>query len=162
MSATPRSVPCGATTLDDQDGDAAGDQRPGDDRGVAEHRLDLIVQGEADHGRGQEADGDVAQEAPALRLAAQQAEEDRPEGPPVEHDDGEDRAELDDDVEHRPLLRIVAEQLRGQDQVTGRGDRDELGDTLDDAEQDDRQDRVHGRALSKATWRRSGRNGDRR
>ena len=41
--------------------------------------------------------------------------------------------------------RVVAEQLGGEDQMAGRGDRDELGDALDDAEQDDGEDHVHKR-----------------
>ena len=60
-----------------------------------------------------------------------------PEAPPVEHDHGQDRAQLDDDLE-RPLgLAVEAEQFGGEHEVPGRGDRDELGHALDDSEQDD-------------------------
>jgi hypothetical protein len=71
-----------------------------------------------------------------LRVPAQQARADRPEGAPVLHHHGQDRAELDDDVEHLPLIGIVAEDLGRKDQVPGRRDRDEFGEPLDDAEQD--------------------------
>ena len=67
----------------------------------------------------------------------------RPESAPVEHDHGQDRAQLDDDVEHLPLVRIEAEQLGGEDQVAGRGDREEFRDALDDAENDRDQEDGH-------------------
>ena len=76
-------------------------------------------------------------------LALEHSFEHRPESAPVEDDDGEDRAQLDDDVERRPLLRIEAEQLGGEDQVAGRGDREEFGDALDDAEDDRDQEDWH-------------------
>ncbi len=40
-------------------------------------------------------------------------------------------------------VRVVAEQFGGEDQMPGRGDRDEFGQALDDAEQDCGEDRVH-------------------
>ena len=147
-------VALGRGPLDRQDRDAAEQQRPGDDQRAAEHRLDPVDQDEADHRRGQEADDDVAEEAPGFGLPPDQADQHRPEGPPVEHDHGEDRAQLDDDVEHRPARGVVAEQFAGEDQMAGRGDRDELGDALDDAEQDDGEDRrPWRRGLSGGEWR---------
>jgi hypothetical protein len=65
-------------------------------------------------------------------------------GLPVQHHDREDRAELDEHVEHRPLRGVVAEQLGGEDQVAGRGDGHELGQALDDAEQDGGEGQSHG------------------
>ena len=79
-----------------------------------------------------------------IGVALEQPFEHRPEGAPVEDDDREDRAQLDDDVERRPLLRVEAEQLGGEDQVAGRGDRQEFGDALDDAEDDRDQQDWHG------------------
>ena len=72
---------------------------------IAEQRLDLLDQDEAEDRRRQEADQDVADEAPRHRVAPDQPFEHRPEGPPVKDDDREDRAELDDDVERRPFAR---------------------------------------------------------
>ena len=134
--------------LDQQDGDAAGDQRPGDDLRRAQQHLDIIVQRQADDRRGNEGDDQVAQEAPAHGLPPQQPHRHRPEGAPVEHHHRQDRAQLDDDVEHRPGRGVIAQQLARQDQVPGRGYGQELGQSLDDAQQDDGQImKVHGCAL---------------
>src|SRR6185437_13476138 len=107
--------------LDDEDRDSADDQGDGDDHRVAEQSLDML-------------DQDVAHEPPGHRIPLEQAFEHRPESPPVEDDDGEDRAQLDDDVERLPLGGVEAQKLGGEDQVAGRGDGQELGDALDDAE----------------------------
>ena len=48
----------------------------------------------------------------------------------------QDRAELDDDVEQLALRPFEAEQPVGEDQMAGRGDRQEFGQSLDDAEND--------------------------
>ena len=103
--------------LDDQDGDAADDQGDRNDLRVPEQRLDMLDQDEAEDRRRQEGDQDVADEAPRDRVAPEQPLEHRPEGPPVEDDDREDRAELDDDVERRPFLRhrSRAARWRGSD-----------------------------------------------
>src|SRR5436305_258251 len=76
-------------------------------------------------------------------VAPEEAHDNGEEGAPVDHDDGEDRAELDDDVEHLPVILVIAQQGTGEDQMAGRGDRQEFGDPLDDAEQDDGEDRAH-------------------
>ena len=65
-----------------------------------------------------------------------------PEEAPVLHDDREDRAELDDDVERVGPLPLQAEQAAHEDEVPGRRDRQVLGDAFDDAE-DRRVERVH-------------------
>jgi len=46
----------------------------------------------------------------------------------------QDRRELDGDLEHLALLVVEAEQLPGEDQVPGTGDRQKFGQALDDAE----------------------------
>ena len=92
---------------------------------------------------GQKADEHVADEAPRHRILAKHAFEYGPECTPVEHDDREDRAKLDDDVECRPLLRVEAEQLGGKDQMACRRDRQEFGHPLDDAEDDRNQKDRH-------------------
>src|SRR5690606_35111111 len=85
--------------------------------------------------RGEEREEDVAGETQPVRFEFEHADPGLPERLPVLHHDREDRAELDHDVEHRPLRGVVAEQLRGENQVASGGDRDELGQALDDAEQ---------------------------
>ena len=50
--------------LDDQDGDAADDQRPGDDHRIAEQQLDLVAERQAEDDRRDEGHEHVADEAP--------------------------------------------------------------------------------------------------
>src|SRR5690606_18259484 len=66
-----------------------------------------------------------------------------PEGAEILHHDGEDRAELNDDIELRPLRRVVPEQLGSEDQVPGRRHGQEFGEPLDDAENDGGKSQVH-------------------
>ncbi len=49
---------------------------------------------------------------------------------------GEDGAELDDDLEHFARRPLEADQVDQQDQMPGRGHRNELGQPLDDAKED--------------------------
>ena len=66
----------------------------------------------------------------------------------------EDRAGLDDDVED---LRALAEpELLRDEKVSGRRDRQELGDPLDHAEQEDVPEVVHGQAIRGGQGRRAG------
>ena len=53
------------------------------------------------------------------------------------------------------LLGVEAEQLGGEDQVPGRGDRQEFGDALDDAEDDRDQEDWHRLSRVQASPRRS-------
>ena len=124
--------------------------RDADHLRVAKQGLDIVDQEQPQHRRGDEGDRDVEREAPRAGFAREQTGRDRPEGAPVEHDHGQDRAQLDDHVEGRPLLGTVAEQLGGEDQVPGRGDRQELGQSLDDAEQDRSQNQRHWETFNKA------------
>src|SRR3546814_10567213 len=64
-----------------------------------------------------------------------------PDALPVDQRDREDRASLDADVE-QVRARTQPELLRDQ-QVPGRGDRQEFGDSLDDAEQYDVRSEEH-------------------
>ena len=48
---------------------------------------------------------------------------------------GEDRARLDDDLEDLRLLAEIAEQRAGDDEVAGRGNGEEFGETFDQAQQ---------------------------
>ncbi len=107
-------------TFDDEDREAADDQRDRDNLGRAEHRLDRVERDEADDDRGHEGDQQVDREAPRARLALEQSGDHRPERAPIEDDDGQDRAQLDDDVEGRPLFGRIAEQLAREDQMAGR------------------------------------------
>ena len=96
-------------SLDRQDREAADQQRPGNDPRVAEHRVNLIAEREAENHRRNEGDDQIADEAPRLKVALEQPGEHIPEGSPVQHDDGEDRPGLDGDVEQRPVIGLEAQ-----------------------------------------------------
>ncbi len=96
-------------------------------------RLDRFAEGKPEHRGGKESDHEVRGEALRRTVredAPQHGCELRPELPA----DGEDRAGLDHDLERLRLFAGVAEQRPGDDQVAGRGDGEELGQALDDAE----------------------------
>src|SRR5918994_1940659 len=63
-----------------------------------------------------------------------------PQPPPIDGDDGENRPGLDGDGEQ---LRAWTQPVLGNQQMPGAGDRQEFGDALDDAEQDDLKQIVH-------------------
>ncbi len=95
--------------------------------------MKLVGEGADDHRR-EEGEQDVADEAELLRLrkhargGAQEAVE-------VDPADGADRAELDDHLEHLSGRSSKADQVTHEDQMAGRGNRQELGQALDDPEQ---------------------------
>ena len=84
----------------------------------------------------------------AVAVALEQPDQHVAKGAPVEHDDGEDRAGLDGDVEQRPFVGLEAEQFGGEDEVAGRGHRQIFGQSLDHAEDDDQQQDRHDRRLA--------------
>ena len=129
--------------LDADDGQPAHDEGDADRQWRFEQRLDLLEQKDADDGRWKKGDQDVAHETDRYRIDPHQADGDCPECPPVKHDHRQDRAQLNDDIEHPPMLGIIAEQRTGEDQMAGRGNRDELGDALDNAEDEDAE-QIHG------------------
>ena len=55
-----------------------------------------------------------------VRFLTQQAHAHGPEGAPVEDDHRQDRAQLDNDIEHRPGRGVIAQQFAGEDKVAGR------------------------------------------
>ena len=84
--------------VDDEQDEAAGDQRHADDPGIEQHVLDEAVQGRADHGRRQEGDEHADDEAARVGIVGQRLG-DRPQAVEIDRQDGEDRAELDQDLE---------------------------------------------------------------
>jgi len=85
--------------------------------------LDRAAEGEAEHGRRDERDGEIA---PQRGIHGEEA-------PAVLPDDRKHRPGLDGDVEDLGLLAVEAEQVAREDQVSGARDRQELGQPLDDA-----------------------------
>ena len=120
--------------LDQEDGKAAQDQRGHHHPGAEQHGLDEAVGKRSDHHRRDEAEENVAREADLVRVA-QQSARDAKEAMAIGPADGEDRAELDHDLEHLAGRPAKADQVDHEDQMAGRGDRDELGQTLDDPEE---------------------------
>jgi hypothetical protein len=68
------------------------------------------------------------------REVAPQRDVDREEPPAVLPDHRQHGAGLDRDVKDLGALAVEAEQVAGEDQVAGARDRQELGESLDDAE----------------------------
>ena len=120
--------------LDQEDGKAAQDQRGHHHPGAEQHGLDEAVGKSSDHHRRDEAEENVAREADLVRVA-QQSARDAKEAMAIGPADGEDRAELDHHLEHLAGRPAKADQVDHEDQMAGRGDRDELGQTLDDPEE---------------------------
>ena len=65
-------------------------------------------------------------------VGSARGEREQPAG--IDRQDGEDRAELDQHLEGL-AGRVEAEEVAGEQDVAGRGDRDELGQPLEDAEE---------------------------
>jgi hypothetical protein len=124
--------------LDNQNRNAADDERPRHHRRIFQQRLDRVVEGEADHHRRNERQQQVDDERDRAALRLDEAEQHRPEGAPVEHENREDRARLDRDIEQRPFLGIEPHQLGREDEVAGRGDGEILRHPLDNAQHNGR------------------------
>src|SRR6185437_14044145 len=85
--------------------------------------LDQLVHREADDPRRDERDDELREHLRSPELA------------PIQHDDREDGAELNDDLEALQELRIgKPERGRGENQMRRRRHRQKLGETFDDAE----------------------------
>ena len=115
--------------------------------------LHEVVERDADDRRGYAAEHDLAPQGPgaAAPLGALRRGE-RVQLMEEQHADGEDGAQLDDDLEHVPELlgHVQLDELVHQDEMAGRGDGQPLGDALDDAQERGFQqlDDVHGTRLS--------------
>ena len=100
----------------------------------------------ADHRRRQERQQDADDEAPRRRIG-EKSERQLPQPHEIDRQQREDGAELD---QHREGLAEVlvgeTEEALHQQQMAGRRNRHELGEALDDAE-DDRLDNVEGHAM---------------
>ena len=131
--------------FDRDDRDAADDQRHRDHGGRFEQHIDALFQQHPQHGRGNERDQHIADEMQRIGFAPEGAGRNPGERAPVHHHDRQDRGQLDHDVEHLPVLQVIAEEIGGQDQVSGGGHGQELGQSLDDAKHDGGEIGIHGR-----------------
>ena len=88
----------------------------------------------ADHGRGQERHQHADDEAPVVGIG-EHAERDPPQFGEIDHDNRENRAELNQHGEALPEIALAEiEEAFRQQQMAGRGHRQEFRDALDDAE----------------------------
>ena len=127
----PRRAMALVPVLHREDHQRAHDERAGDRPRMEQVLLDLLLEGEADDRRRKERHEEVQGE-PLLHAVARQTGEGFRESCAVFPAHGEDRAQLDHDVEDLALLVVQAEEIRYQDQVACRGNREEFGEALDD------------------------------
>ncbi len=104
------------------------------------HRLDEIMRQRADHRRRQEGDQDAQHEAPRAGIR-RQIDQNFQELCRVDRKDRQDRAELDQNLESL-AGRLKAEKVAGEQNVAGRGDRQEFCEPLQQAEQKRFDDRL--------------------
>ena len=89
----------------------------------------------ADHHGRQERDQEIAQEAELLRVMAK-AGRGAGEAAEILPAHRADRAQLDDDFEYLTGWAAKTDQIDGEDQMPGGGNRKELGQALDHAEEE--------------------------
>src|SRR6185295_2801966 len=119
--------------LDGEDDQSADDQgRRHVDRGE-KMLLDPVVEKEADGSGGQKRETHFQYERACVTVV-QRAPDQIEKRAPIMPYDRQDRAELNEDLEGRSLGFREIDDGTGNDQMTGRRDRQKLGDTLDDAE----------------------------
>ena len=141
--------------LDQDDCNAADDQRDRDHFCIAEQGVDDLAEREPENDRGNERDQQVAGKAPRHRIAPDQPDQHIAKRLPVDDDDGENGAGLDRDVEQRPFVGVEAHQLGREDEMPGRRDGEIFGQPLDDAEDDDQQQDRHQAFLLSVARRRN-------
>jgi hypothetical protein len=120
-------------SVDQQEHEAARDQRHADDPGVEKHILDEAMRESADDCRGQEGDEHADDEATRGRIV-RQGFGDRPKPVEVHRQDRQNRSELNQDLEGL-AGRLEAEEMADEEQVAGRGHRQEFGQALDEAQE---------------------------
>ncbi len=132
------------TLLRPQDDEGTDDEGHGDGHRLEQMRFDGFLEQQAEHGKRHEGDGKVEGQ-PVGQPVATEAGKYAGDACSVFPAHGEDRAGLDDDLEQLAAIVVEVEQVAGKDEVTGRGNRQEFGKALDDAEDQgfDEQKRVH-------------------
>ncbi len=131
-----------------EDDEGADDEGDGHRHRLEQMRLDGLAEQQAEDGQRQKGDEQVEHETPRDHIARQAGHHAGDPGP-VFPADGEYGAGLDDDFEQLAAFVIKMQQIAGQDQMTGAGNRQELGQPLDDAENQGVQQgrEVHGRKV---------------
>jgi hypothetical protein len=141
--------------LGPEDREAADHQRHGHRHRREQHAADRVLEQEARDRRRQEGEEEVGGEPPRSRIR-DEPERRAPQSLTILPADGEDRRALHHD--HLPEADRLLETERGahDDEVAGARDRQELGEALDEAEQDVDQP-LHGRRFSPASCGRGSR-----
>ena len=116
-----------------QDDEAADDESYRDRYRLKQHRLDVVAKQETQHHGGQERDHDVQCKAVGSGVAAEAADHTH-EARAVFPDHGEDGAGLDHHLKDFGLVVVEVQQIGGQDQMAGGGNRQELSQAFDNAE----------------------------
>ena len=120
--------------INPQQNRTAHDQGETDDPDVEQHRFDDIVRERADDGRRQECDQHTDDETPSCRIAEHTCGN-SPDTKKIDRQQREDRAELDEHREGLAEIVIVeSEKALHQEEVAGRGHRQELGQPLNHTE----------------------------
>ncbi len=133
--------------IDPQQHRAPRDQREAHHPGIEQHLLDQFVGRRPDHRRRQEGQQHADDETPGLRIV-EHAGSEMPQPPRIDRQQSQDRAELNQNREaFAESVVAEAEKLLHEQQMPGRRDRNELGQSLNHAE-DRRLDDIeyHGRA----------------
>ncbi len=125
---------CLSIALDPDHNDAADQERYGDGQRPEEVRLDRLAEEEPGRGRGKEADGERDRERYRQGIPREEPRQPREKQRAVVNDHGQDRTELDDDLEGLRTLAVLAEQVTDEDEVTRGRDGEVFGEPLDDAE----------------------------
>src|SRR5882672_6020964 len=123
-----------APALEEHHDDASGKKRDRDRAGTEEMLLDLMVKREPQDRRRQERDEKLEEEPPAPGARPHEPGQHLQDARAIEPDHGQERPGLDHDLERVHHPADEAHGVRGQDQVPGRGDRQELGEPFDRAE----------------------------
>jgi len=141
-----------AQPLPEQQQQAVDDQEDGGDHGRAEQAADEFLQHEADDDRGDGGDDDQAKDTPALlhHDLLGEADHAQKQHPPVAPEIGQQRdggAQMQEHEEGQELGRVLidagAHQRGHDDRVAKAADREQLGGSLQDGDQD-RLKHVHG------------------
>ena len=108
---------------------SADDQRHADDqRGGEQNRLDESIGQKANDGGRQKRHQQADQETPRMRVVGP-ADRQQPQFTEIDAHDGQQRAELDDDLE-RLAGTLEAYEMAQQQKVSGRRDGNELGQSF--------------------------------
>ena len=120
--------------IDPQQDRAADDQRETHHPRIEQQLLDIFADSQANDDRRQERHQHADDKSPVVRIG-EHAKRHAPQLAEIQHDDRENRAELNQDHKTLPEGALAkAEEALRQQHMAGGGNREKFRDTLDDAE----------------------------